>query len=66
MALFDLRCTECEKEFKKMVPFSKLPEVTCPECGSGNHERVYKATIKGPVSSGSGGGGYTPPSTGFT
>ncbi len=66
MALFDLRCNDCQKEFNKMVPFSKLPEVKCPVCGSTNHERVYKANIKGPVSSGSGGGGTSAPSRGFT
>lgn len=68
MALFDLKCTECEKEFQKMVAFSKLPEVTCPQCGSTRHERVYKANIKGPVSSSGGtGGGYSAPrSSGFT
>ncbi len=55
LALFDLRCKDCQNEFKKLVPYSKLPEVTCPSCGSKNHERVYKANIKGPISAGSGG-----------
>lgn len=66
MALYDLRCNDCKKEFNTMVPFSKLHEVQCPICGSTNHERVYKANIKGPVSSGSGGGGTVAPSGGFT
>lgn len=66
MALYDLRCKDCQKEFSKMVSFSKLPEVKCPTCGSINHERVYKANVKGPISSGSGSGGYIPPSRGFT
>ncbi|WP_017754469.1 FmdB family zinc ribbon protein [Calidifontibacillus oryziterrae] len=65
MAFFDLRCRDCQKEFTEMVSFSKLSEVKCPDCGSTNHERVYKANIKGPISSGSG-GGYAPPSRGFT
>ncbi|MFS8630379.1 MAG: zinc ribbon domain-containing protein [Bacillales bacterium] len=65
MALFDLRCKDCQTEFKKMIPYAKLAEVTCPSCGSGNHERVYLAHVKGPISSGAGGsssgGGFTCP-----
>lgn len=66
MALFDLRCKDCQQEFVKMVAYSKLAETKCPHCNSTNHERVYKANVKGPISSGSGSGGYTPPSSGFT
>lgn len=51
MALFDLRCQSCEKEFQKMVPFAKLKEVKCPSCKSMQHERVYKANVTGPVRS---------------
>lgn len=66
MALFDLRCKDCRREFTKMVSFSKLSETKCPHCDSRNHERVYKANIKGPITSGSGSGGYNPPPSGFT
>lgn len=66
MAIFDLRCNDCQKEFTKMVPFSKLPDVKCPDCGSSNHERIYKANIKGPVSSSSGNGPSRVSSSGFT
>lgn len=52
MALYDLRCKSCQNEFQKIVPFAKLQEVTCPNCESNNHERVYKANVKGPVRSG--------------
>ncbi|MEQ6378702.1 zinc ribbon domain-containing protein [Bacillaceae bacterium S4-13-56] len=64
MAIYDLRCKDCENEYSKMVSYSKLPEVECPSCGSKQHERVYKANIKGPISSGSGGG--VSPSSGFS
>lgn len=64
MALFDLRCKNCHSEFQKLVSFSKLPEVTCPKCDSKEHERVYKANIKGPVSSG--GSGFSTPAPRFT
>lgn len=66
MAIFDLRCEDCQKEFTKIVPYSKLSEVECPSCGSKNHKRLYKTNIKGPVSTNSGSGGFTPPSSGFT
>lgn len=66
MALFDLRCNDCQQEFTKMISYSKLAETNCPHCNSKNHERVYKANIKGPVNSGSGSGGSTLPSSGFT
>lgn len=67
MALFDLRCNDCEQEFSKMVPFSKLTETKCPHCSSMNHDRVYKTNTKGPISSDSAGsGGYTPSASGFT
>jgi putative FmdB family regulatory protein len=66
MALFDLRCKDCQNEFSKMVPFSKLAEVKCPVCGSHRHERVYKANIKGPVLTGGSGGSLKVPSRGFT
>ncbi|HLR71648.1 MAG TPA: zinc ribbon domain-containing protein [Pseudogracilibacillus sp.] len=66
MPLFDLRCNECQKEFTKMTSYSKLAESKCPHCNSENHERVYKANIKGPIKSGSGSGGFTPTSSGFT
>lgn len=64
MILFDLRCKDCEQEFTKMVSYSKLAETECPHCHSTNHERVYKANIKGPVKSS--GSGFTPTSSGFT
>lgn len=66
MALFDLRCNECQHEFTKMVSYTKLAETKCPHCNSKNHERVYKANIKGPITPGSGSSGYTHPSSGFT
>lgn len=66
MALYDLRCKDCQMEFKKMVPFSKLPDVKCPTCGGGSHERVYKANVKGPISSGSSGVGSVPSGSRFT
>ena len=40
---FDLRCKDCQNEFKKLVPYSKLPEVTCPSCGS---KKITKGFIK--------------------
>lgn len=68
MALFDLHCNECNEEFTKMVAYAKLPEAACPKCGSTDHRRVYKATIKGPItSSGSKSSSYySPPVRGFT
>lgn len=64
--LFDLRCQDCHEEFTKLVSYSKLAETKCPKCASQNHERVYKANIKGPVNSGSGSGGFTPPTSSFS
>lgn len=64
MALYDLRCQDCKKEYTKMVPFSKLSEIKCPVCGSENHERIYKANIKGPISGSS--TMSTPATRGFT
>lgn len=66
MALYDLQCKSCHSEFQKIVSFSKLPEVTCPNCESNEHERVYKANIKGPVSSGSMGRSISTPVPRFT
>ncbi|HLS06531.1 MAG TPA: FmdB family zinc ribbon protein [Bacillota bacterium] len=51
MALFDLRCNNCQKEFTTFVSFAKLAEAKCPKCKSQDHERVYKAHVKGPVRS---------------
>ncbi|WP_070121037.1 FmdB family zinc ribbon protein [Bacillus marinisedimentorum] len=66
MALFDLRCKTCGNEFQKMVPFSKLKETGCPDCGSVDHERIYKANIKGPVRGGGAASAPSAPSAGFT
>ena len=62
MALYDLRCEECKKEYQVMVPYSKLAEQKCPQCGSKNKKQVFKANVKGPVSSSSNSGG----NSGFT
>lgn len=51
VALFDLRCKDCNREFETIIPFAKLKEATCPHCRSNNHERVYKANVKGPMKS---------------
>lgn len=65
MALFDLRCKDCEEEFTTLVPFSKLAEAKCPACDSQNHERIYKANIKGPINA-SGSSGPSLPTSGFS
>jgi len=62
MALFDLRCKDCEKEFTAIVSFSKLAGEKCPHCDSQNHERVYKAHFTGPVNTSSSGGSSIPTS----
>ncbi|RSK28287.1 zinc ribbon domain-containing protein [Bacillus sp. HMF5848] len=66
MPLFDLKCSKCGEEFQKLVSFSKLADVVCPVCTSNEHERVFKANIKGPISSGSGDSSSRPVSSGFT
>lgn len=65
MAAFDLRCTTCDHEFNKIVPYSKLSEVECPECGGQKLTRIYKVSVKGPINSG-GSSNNTPPTSGFT
>ena len=65
MALFDLRCKDCEDEFSAIVSFSKLADAKCPNCKSQNHERVYKTTVKGPVN-GNASGGPAIPTSGFS
>ncbi|WP_132371991.1 FmdB family zinc ribbon protein [Melghiribacillus thermohalophilus] len=67
MPLFDLKCTACGNEFQKMVSFSKIKEAACPKCGHTNNERIYKANIKGPISSGGSSSSSAPAgNSGFT
>ncbi|WP_188430538.1 FmdB family zinc ribbon protein [Kroppenstedtia guangzhouensis] len=61
MPFYDLKCKDCCREFEVYTSFSKLKEATCPNCSSRNHERIYKANIKGPVTRGG-----SSPSSGFT
>lgn len=65
MPLFDLRCNDCNEEFSKIVSFNELPQLECPSCQSKNHERIYKANVKGPVHSNTG-SNQAPPLSGFT
>lgn len=45
MPFYDLRCTNCEKEFNIMASMSDKMEgrIPCPECSSYNLETVYKS-----------------------
>ena len=45
MPFYDLRCSECEKEFNISAKISEKTEkrIPCPECGSFEMKTVYKS-----------------------
>lgn len=64
MPLFDLRCNDCKEEFTKLVSYAKLTETECPNCSGQNNEGIFKATVKGRVTTNF--GGSSTPTSGFT
>ena len=45
MPFYDLRCTDCDKEFniKASIKDKTDKNIKCPECGSYNMESVFKS-----------------------
>ncbi|GBE57740.1 zinc ribbon domain protein [bacterium BMS3Abin01] len=64
MAIYDLKCDECEHQFEKYVSgFLSEDDKICPECGS--HKISQKFTsFFGSCSTGGGSGGCAPPAAG--
>lgn len=60
MPMYDFRCTNCGKEYQELTSYSKIDQVKCPACGEKNKERIYKTTVKGPIT------GCGPANSGFT
>lgn len=63
MPLFDLQCKDCSKEFSKLVSYDALSKVKCPDCSSPNYNRIYRTSVRGPVSRNS---NYAQASSGFS
>ncbi len=44
MPIFEFHCKECRTEFKTLRRTEKLPEVTCPDCGTDRVARLLSVT----------------------
>lgn len=52
MPSYDLQCTKCDHIYDVLVPYDKVKDCTCPECGSKKKEQlITRVNIGGPTSS---------------
>ena len=49
MPIYEFRCPKCEHEFEKVVSYSKIDEVECPECEEKPVERLMSLFAAGPA-----------------
>jgi putative FmdB family regulatory protein len=48
MPLYEYKCRSCDKKFEvRRGLMDKRTDVKCPECGSGDTERVFSTTYGG-------------------
>jgi putative FmdB family regulatory protein len=64
MPIFEFKCMDCD-EYQEILVMNKQEEVeiACPQCGSGNLERILSATSHAISGSGSGQAGKSGAST---
>jgi putative FmdB family regulatory protein len=46
MPIFEFQCKVCRGEFKTLRRTEKLPEVTCPDCGTDRVIRLLSVTAR--------------------
>ncbi|OEH86604.1 hypothetical protein BHU72_10115 [Desulfuribacillus stibiiarsenatis] len=51
MPIFDLQCKDCKHEYQVRASYEERQNAKCPACGSEKKAPVFKANVKGPVSS---------------
>ena len=55
MPLYEYKCNDCDYQFEELVSYSKSNEMTCPNCGSEETQKLVSAfaTIGSSASGGS-------------
>ncbi len=61
MPIFEFECKNCNHQFEELVFHSDESLPTCPECKSGNAEKLISAGCIRPNGIPSGAGGFKPP-----
>lgn len=55
MPIYEFACSQCGRAFEELVSISKINEVVCPQCGSGQVKKKMSTFASKPAE----GGGFS-------
>ena len=55
MPIYEFACSQCGRAFEELVSISKINEVVCPQCGSGQVKKKMSTFASKPAEGGGGG-----------
>ena len=53
MPIYEFACSKCGRSFEELVSISKIDEVVCPKCGSGQVKKKMSTFASKPAAGGS-------------
>ena len=53
MPIYEFACSKCGRAFEELVSLSKIDEVACPKCGSGQVKKKMSTFASKPAAGGS-------------
>jgi putative FmdB family regulatory protein len=53
MPIYEFACSKCGRSFEELVSMSKISEVVCPQCGSGQVKKKMSTFASKPAEGGS-------------